>query len=295
MTLWREIADMHKSLVWAWMAGMAACLGFLGSTPAVAQTNWESLESRIRQQTQQGKQLDVPPKPAATPGNGPGTAAPVAGQAEVVAAPPGTKPYLGILADDRNDRGQGVRVLKIFPGGPGEKAGLQEQDLITAIAEVRVRQMGELADILELYSPGDKVTLEFVRNGQTKRADLTFAQRPRSETLAPGSAPAISSKAVPLPAVPPPPQPGPEIVPSTPPAVAAPRTETAKEPPPLILPKPPVDRPPQIPEEVPSEPLRVASTPPVDDRSRMLVLEQRVAELERRVAELERRLEKHEP
>ena len=256
---------MHKSMVWAWVAGMAVGIGLMGSAPLAAQTSWERLESRVRAQVPQGK------------------------------------PYLGVLADDRNDNGRGVRVLKIFPGGPGEKAGLQAQDLITAIAEVNVRQMSELADILDLYSPGDKVTVEFLRNGQTKRAELTFAERPGGAAPAPGGLPALTSKAVPMPSSPPlpkpgPEKPGPEIVPTAPPTIAAPpHRETASTPPPLILPKPPVEPSPQTPEVVPSEPLHAAGTPLADDRSRVLVLEQRVAELERRVAELERRLEKHEP
>jgi hypothetical protein len=282
-------------MMWALVAGSAVCIGLVSSAPLAAQTSWERLESRIREQTQQGKQPDTPSKPAVPPGNGPTAAAPAPGQVEVVAAPPGTKPYLGILADDRNDRGSGVRVLNVYPGGPGDKAGLKEQDLITSIAEVRVRQMSELADILELYSPGDKVTVEFLRNGQSKRAEVTFAQRPGGETTAPGTGPAISAKATPLPAVPPMPKPGPEIIPSAPPSVASPRTETASSQPPLILPKPPADPTPQTPEVVPSEPLHAQVTPLVDDRARVTVLEQRVAELERRVAELERRLEKHEP
>ena len=48
---------------------------------------------------------------------------------------------MGIVADDQNDRGRGVRVLDVTADGPGAKAGLRTQDLIVSLSGMRVRQL----------------------------------------------------------------------------------------------------------------------------------------------------------
>ena len=73
--------------------------------------------------------------------------------------------YLGIRADDQNDRGRGVRILDVYPGSPADKAGLRKQDLITAVAGVRVRQMTDMAEILDTFAPGQGVDFDLLRGG----------------------------------------------------------------------------------------------------------------------------------
>ena len=239
-------------------AVLAALAGFLTGGAASAQTTWERLESRIRQQLREPAQEGQPEVVPAPPAN---VAPRLASQP---AAAPGDKPqsdagrpFLGILADDRADRGRGIRVLKVFAGGSGEKGGIQEQDLITALADVRVRQMTELADILELYSPGDRVTVDVVRGGQAKKLQLTLMARPANEGQAAPTPPAPAASATP---------PGPELVPALP-----------------LTPPPPTPNLPAV--ERPGAEPSAAS----DDRARIIALERRLAELERRIQELERK------
>ena len=41
--------------------------------------------------------------------------------------------YLGLVGDDRRDRGAGVRVVRVVEGSPAAAAGIEVGDLITAI------------------------------------------------------------------------------------------------------------------------------------------------------------------
>jgi membrane-associated protease RseP (regulator of RpoE activity) len=83
------------------------------------------------------------------------------------------------MGDDKNSRGQGVRILHVRAGGPAAKAGLREGDLIVSLGGMHLRQMSELADMLDLYKPGDHVALEVVRGGQSQKFEITLAVRPQ--------------------------------------------------------------------------------------------------------------------
>lgn len=95
--------------------------------------------------------------------------------------------YLGVAVDDREDRGQGVRVIRVHPGSPAEKAGLKSGDLIVALGGVRVRQMSDAGPILEQIPPGATLSMELLRGTQTVRLDVRFGRRP--ESLPPDTAP----------------------------------------------------------------------------------------------------------
>lgn len=89
-------------------------------------------------------------------------------------------PKLGIIIiDELNEQLKeltgidGVAVLKLQPGGPAEKAGLQEfvrtrdgvqGDMIQKIGEHSVSTVRELQDALQKYRKGDEVVVTFVRD-----------------------------------------------------------------------------------------------------------------------------------
>jgi C-terminal processing protease CtpA/Prc len=134
--------------------------------PAAGQPTLERLEKSIRERT------DGEAKPAA--------AGRQAG-------------YLGLTADDVNDRGRGLRVLAVRPGGPAAIAGLKPNDLITAIAGVRVRQMSDMAEIMALFPAGDTIALDIQRDGKQQQVKVTLAQPPAAKEAAkppPTAAPA---------------------------------------------------------------------------------------------------------
>ena len=172
--------------------------------------------------------------------------------------------YLGIVTDDRQDRGRGVRILEVKPGSPGEKAGLQAQDLITDLGGIRVRQLSDLGAIFQQVPPGGKLVFDILRGDQRKKLEVTFGRRP------PGAKEAVA-------------HPG-----------ASPQEKPGG--PELVVPSPPTPQPANpVPSTVPEEPPPAAAgvppapgASPQSDRARIEALERRVRQLEERLQQLER-------
>ena len=80
--------------------------------------------------------------------------------------------YLGALAEDREDRGRGVRIVKVLPGTAADRAGLKVGDLVTGLGGVRVREMADFAAVLGDIGPDNTLTFEILR-GQDRRKDRT--------------------------------------------------------------------------------------------------------------------------
>jgi hypothetical protein len=233
------------------------------SSPVWAQSALERLERQIRErvgtsksaQPDADKPLPVPPTP--TPR--------ARGNAE-----PG---YLGLVADDQTDRGRGVRIVEVHRDSPAEKAGLLRQDLITALAGIRVRQMADLADILGTLAAGQSADFDVLRDGKPQKVRVTLGQRPAAER------PAGLPETVPLP-------PGEPLI--KPPERQG---NVAASPPFPPSPSEPAPRPKGADETIGPQllPLKPPDQPPAEV-SRIDQLQRRVDELERRVAELERAL-----
>ncbi|MBX7165615.1 MAG: PDZ domain-containing protein [Pirellulales bacterium] len=102
-------------------------------------------------------------------------AGPLLAQAPAANAEPG---YLGLIADDRNEQGQGVRVLEIVPSGPAALAGIAVKDLITAMGGQTVRDMTDLAKIIGASSAGQKLEVALVRGNEKLIKMLTLGKRP---------------------------------------------------------------------------------------------------------------------
>jgi len=85
--------------------------------------------------------------------------------------------YLGIVTDDREDRGKGVRIVEVRPGSPAEKAGLRPQDLITELGGIPIRQMSDLAAVLQNIPAGAALEFAVVRAQQRLRLEVTFGSR----------------------------------------------------------------------------------------------------------------------
>jgi hypothetical protein len=235
------------------------------SSPACAQSALERLERQIREGAGASKSIQADAdKPAAAP------------PTQTPHAPGNAEPgYLGVVADDQKDRGRGVRLLDVYRGSPAENAGLLRQDLVTAIAGTRVRQMTDMSDMLGTIAAGQSVDFELLREGKPQKVRVTLGQRPAAERSA------GLPETVPLP----PGQPLPEP-PEQPADVAA----TPRRPPP---PPDPAAR--QKGADEPAGPRLQppgGGLPPRLDASRIEQLQRRLDELERRVAELERAMAK---
>jgi putative serine protease PepD len=61
--------------------------------------------------------------------------------------------------------------------GPASRAGLREGDVVTKIDDHRVSATEELIVEIRTHRPGEKVVLEYVRDGQHARASITLGSR----------------------------------------------------------------------------------------------------------------------
>ena len=103
---------------------LAAQIVLLATRMAGAQTAFEQLEKQVRNAVGQ----------------------PAAGQPAVGQPPAGQEPgYLGLIADDRQSSGKGIRIMEIVSGGPAEQAGLKTGDLVTSVNSQPVRSMDDFA------------------------------------------------------------------------------------------------------------------------------------------------------
>jgi S1-C subfamily serine protease len=95
------------------------------------------------------------------------------------------------------DAERGALVSKVEPNSPAEKAGLhagtdritfQGQqvetggDVITAVNGEQVESNADLPRIVSRLNPGDEVTLDIIRDGQSQQLKITLGDRPTSVT-----------------------------------------------------------------------------------------------------------------
>ncbi|HLZ15183.1 MAG TPA: trypsin-like peptidase domain-containing protein, partial [Candidatus Saccharimonadales bacterium] len=66
----------------------------------------------------------------------------------------------------------------IIAGGPAEKAGLQEGDIITAMDGTTIDQNNSLSSLINKHKVGDKVSLSVVRGGKTITVNATLGAAP---------------------------------------------------------------------------------------------------------------------
>jgi len=86
--------------------------------------------------------------------------------------------YLGAIADDRDENGRGVRVMKVAEGGPAAQGGLRERDLVTAIDGRPIRKMDDVARHLEATTAGARMVFDVERDGRALRLPITLGARP---------------------------------------------------------------------------------------------------------------------
>ncbi|OYW41732.1 hypothetical protein B7Z28_02225, partial [Candidatus Saccharibacteria bacterium 32-45-3] len=62
----------------------------------------------------------------------------------------------------------------VVSGGPADKAGVKDGDIITKINDKVIGDQGGLGSLVAEYLPGEKIKLTIVRNGKTIQLDLTL-------------------------------------------------------------------------------------------------------------------------
>ncbi|KJK55740.1 signal protein PDZ [Saccharothrix sp. ST-888] len=71
-------------------------------------------------------------------------------------------------------RPAGAVVVGTTAGGPAAAAGLQAGDVITKLGDSDITSLGGLTTALASLQPGSKVTVGYVRDGQSRTADVTL-------------------------------------------------------------------------------------------------------------------------
>jgi serine protease Do len=66
----------------------------------------------------------------------------------------------------------------IYPGSPAETAGLQEGDIITAIDGEQIGPETDLPTLMLTHSPGDTITLRFIRGSSVSEVEVTLGELP---------------------------------------------------------------------------------------------------------------------
>lgn len=68
----------------------------------------------------------------------------------------------------------GTDQSAIVSGGPADKAGIKDKDIITKVGNVDVGNKGGVSSLVGEYAPGDTIQLTILRNGQTITVNVTL-------------------------------------------------------------------------------------------------------------------------
>ena len=89
-----------------------------------------------------------------------------------------THARLGISISDLADRSAGVaegaQIREVSSGSTAESSGLEQGDVITRVDDHQITGADSLVATIRAYRPGDKVTVTYVRDGDTRTAELTL-------------------------------------------------------------------------------------------------------------------------
>ncbi len=83
--------------------------------------------------------------------------------------------YFGVSLQDVAN---GARLSSICPGKPAARAGLKVGDVITSFAGKKVSSVDALRFAVDAKSPGDSVTVTYLRDGRTRTTSVTLVSRP---------------------------------------------------------------------------------------------------------------------
>jgi serine protease Do len=73
---------------------------------------------------------------------------------------------------------EGAGIQRVESGSPAEKAGLKSGDVITKVGDQAITNVGDVTNAMTKYKPGQKVSVEVVRGGQSQTVEVTVGERP---------------------------------------------------------------------------------------------------------------------
>jgi S1-C subfamily serine protease len=94
-------------------------------------------------------------------------------------------PYMGIegldvaKTDNNISVNEGAIITRVIPGSPAAQAGLQKDDILTAVNGKPIEDMIGLITEIRQKKVGDNIEITYLRNGKENKATLTLAEKPR--------------------------------------------------------------------------------------------------------------------
>lgn len=84
--------------------------------------------------------------------------------------------WLGLFLEKAEDE-DGVEVMNVFPGGPGDKAGLKRGDIIKGINDDAISSPSDVIDLVDDLKPGDTAKIKISRDDGEHTLDVTLGSR----------------------------------------------------------------------------------------------------------------------
>jgi putative serine protease PepD len=84
--------------------------------------------------------------------------------------------YLGVSVDTPSNS-SGAQIASLQSGSPASAAGLTAGDVITAFDGARIATPDDLTSAVTAKKPGDKVKVQYVRDGHTNTTVVTLGSR----------------------------------------------------------------------------------------------------------------------
>lgn len=95
--------------------------------------------------------------------------------------PPGKdEPFVG-LALQPGPEGKGVEIRDVLGGGPADKAGLKQGDVVKQVNGKDVADPAALAEAVQDHKPGDELTFKVTRDGKEQEVKVKVGKRPGEE------------------------------------------------------------------------------------------------------------------
>jgi S1-C subfamily serine protease len=87
--------------------------------------------------------------------------------------------HLGVETGPASPVGDiGARVERVIPGGPAERAGLRQGDVIMRVDDKDVNEPSDVSSAIEAKNPGDEVEIQVERGGSVTELKVTLGTRP---------------------------------------------------------------------------------------------------------------------
>lgn len=78
------------------------------------------------------------------------------------------------LSADRGDYVTAERGASVQSGGPADKAGIKDGDIITSVNGSKVGEVASVSSLISEYEPGDKVEITVLRDGREVKLNATL-------------------------------------------------------------------------------------------------------------------------